>query len=455
MKLTIGVHTTQSVSPQMIASVEMLQYNGQELSEYLEKLSYENPLVELEEPAQQPTEAAVQNTADLLRWLKAGDRQNQNYYATPEQGNSQQYLHAATGESLEEFVRDQILTLEISPELRKIMDVIVELLDHRGFYTGTPEELSRLARCTKAQAREALLQIRQLEPPGVGAKNVQECLLIQLKRLKKPLATRLIQEYYAHLGTWSEKKLAKEMGVSEEAVQAATKTIAGLAPFPANGFASETAPLYVSPDITIKEEDGAFVVVAEERYLPTLRINGTYLNMLETETDPKVQAYLQEKLRQVQQVMGNLDWRKSTLVRCGEVIARRQEQFLQGGILQAMTLRYVATELELHESTVSRAVKDKYVQCSRGLLPMSAFFSRDVGQNPGLSKSYIQQQLAQIIQSEDPDKPFSDEKLTAELKKRHILMSRRGVAKYRMEMGIPTASGRKRTGNCNAGGNVI
>ena len=444
MKLTAGVQTNQSVSPQMIASVEVLQLNSQELSDYLETLSYENPLVELEEP-KQPTEFAAQNTAELLRWLKDGDRQNQNYYVTPERGNPEQYLHASAGESLEEFVRDQILTLGISPELQKIMDVIVELLDHRGFYSGTAEELSRLAHCTNEQAREALLRIQQLEPPGVGAKDLQECLLIQLERMQKPLATRLIREYYSRLGVWSGKRLAKEMGVSEAAVQAAMKTIAGLAPFPANGFASKIAPQYISPDITIGEDNGTMTVVAEERYLPTLRINGTYLNMLETETDPKVQAYLQEKLRQVQQVMGNLDWRKSTLVRCGEVIARRQEQFLRGGVLQSMTLRNVAEELELHESTISRAVRDKYVQCDRGLLPMSAFFSRDVGQNPGLSKSYIQQQLAQIIQSENPDKPFSDEKLAEELKKRHILMSRRGVAKYRMEMGIPAASGRKRT----------
>ena len=165
--------------------------------------------------------------------------------------------------------------------------------------------------------------------------------------------------------------------------------------------------------------------------------------MLETERDPEVQAYLKNKLRQIEQVMGNLDRRKSTLVRCGEVIADRQASFFRGESLQKLTLRDVAEELGLHESTVSRAVKNKYIQCARGIFPMSAFFTRDVGQNVGVSRSRIQDEMMRIIDGEDPRKPLSDEKIVSELGKRHILLSRRAVAKYRAELGVPAASARK------------
>ena len=165
--------------------------------------------------------------------------------------------------------------------------------------------------------------------------------------------------------------------------------------------------------------------------------------MLETENDPEVRAYLSDKLRQLEQVIGNLGRRKSTLLRCSEVIASHQAAFFRGGALGTLTLKDVAEELGLHESTISRAVKNKYVQCPRGVLPMSAFFSRDVGQNVGLSRSSIQAVMAQIIGGEDSQKPLSDEKIAAELAKKRIALSRRAVAKYRMELGIPAASARK------------
>ena len=134
--------------------------------------------------------------------------------------------------------------------------------------------------------------------------------------------------------------------------------------------------------------------------------------------------------------------RRGGFLHC-EVIARQQEPFFRGGSLRKLTLRDVAEELELHESTISRAVKNKYVQCDRGVFPMSALFSRDVGQNVGLSRSGIQEILVRIIDREDPRNPLSDEKIVGELEKQHITLSRRAVAKYRMELGIPAASGRK------------
>ena len=440
MQIQIQLGNTQTVTPQMIASIAVLQCGAQELSEYLEEMSYENPMMDLQEPEQKaaPLTASI---ADKIRWLRGTDRQNQSYYADAERDNVDQYLHAGRAESLCDFVKEQIITLEITPEKRAAMETVAELLDGGGFYTGTVLEIAKIAGCSQETAAEALQLVRSLEPAGVAAENVQQALLLQLS--DKPVAKRLIKEHFSHLGSWSVQKISRAMGVSEEAVRAAKTAVAALNPYPSNGFATNEEVQYVTPDLSIIEQDGALQVVAEDGYLPIIHINPEYLRMLETQQDPEVQKYLRQKMTQLEQVIYNVDRRKSTILRCGEVIAARQAAFFAGGAMVKLTLRDVAEELELHESTVSRAVKNKYIQCARGMFPMSAFFSRDVGQNVGLSRSGIQAVMLEIIEAEDKKRPLSDEKIAAELGKRHILLSRRAVAKYRMELGVPPASARK------------
>ena len=442
MRMTADLATTQSVSPQMVASMTVLQCGAQELGDYLEELSYENPLMDLQEP-ERADHAPVTDAVDKLRWLKSCDYQNRSYYRDSDRDSMDQYLHIGQDMRLEDFIGEQILTLNVTSELRHAMEVIAELLDDRGLFPGTTAEIAGLARCSEAAAAEALNLVRTLEPVGVAAESVQQALLRQLEPMEKPVALRLIREHFTHLGTWSDQRLAREMGISKEAVAAAKNFVATLRPYPSYGFAGREDIQYITPDVSIFPEDGALKAVVEEGYLPKVQINARYLEMLETEQDPAVRAYLSDKLRQLEQVIGNLERRKSTLLRCGEIIAARQEAFFRGGALQKLTLRDVAEELGLHESTVCRAIKNKYMQCDRGMFPMSAFFSRDVGQNAGMSRSSIQAVMAQIIGGEDPQKPLSDEKIAMELAKKRINLSRRAVAKYRMELGIPAASARK------------
>ena len=441
MQMQIHLGNTQTVTPQMIASMAVLQCGAQELSEYLEEMSYENPLMDLREPEQKESAPLTTSITDKFRWLRSTDRQNKTYYADNEWDSVDQYLHRDQAERLCDFVKEQILTLDVSSETQAAMETVAELLDGRGFYTGTVREIAKLSRCSDATATEALQLVRSLEPVGVAAESVQQALLLGLS--DKPVAKRLIAEHFSHLGSWSDQKLARAMGVSEEAVRAAKTAVAALNPYPSNGFATDEEVQYVTPDLSIVEADGVLQVLAEDGYLPAIHINAEYLRMLETEQDPEVQAYLKHKLKQLEQVMYDVDRRKSTLLRCGEVIAERQAAFFSGGSIAKLTLRDVAEELELHESTVSRAVKNKYIQCARGVFPMSAFFSRDVGQNVGLSRSGIQDEMMRIIDGEDPQNPLSDEKIAAELGKQHILLSRRAVAKYRAELGVPAASARK------------
>ena len=440
MKMELELRSAQSITPQMIHSMTILQYGTQELAEYLSDLSYENPLLDLQEPR---TDEKSAPTLDRLRWLQSSDRQNRSYYADEDQrrcfSGSRETQH-----TLEAFLREQLLSMSVPEDIRQAVFVLIELLDEHGFFTGSINEVCRLSRCKAATAQKALSLLRTLEPAGVGAGTVQESLLLQLARLEEDteLPRRIIAEQYRLIS--SPARLAAALKVSPKQVEAALSRLAALTPYPADGFDTPDAILYVRPDLYIYAENDSLTVRCGEDILPQVHINSQYLNMLETERDPAVQKYLREKLRQVEQVMHDLNNRKSTMLRCGEILAEQQKDFFSGGSLKKLTLRDVAQELEVHESTVSRTVKDKYVQCSRGLFPMSHFFSRSAGQNPTLCRGNIQDALAKLIDGEDPARPYSDEKLSRLLAAQHIVISRRTVAKYRMELGILSASARKR-----------
>ena len=443
MQLNMNLNTVQTVSPQIVASMTVLQCGAQELAAYLEELSYENPLIELQQPVKENYEQVVM---DKLLWLKNNDRQNNAYYGAERTSRIEQFLPSERQECLTDYLLEQILLICADRTIRRAMETIIYLLDERGLYDGTVDEIAALCTCSLSTAKKALEEVRKLEPAGVAAGCVKDSLLTQLVGLqpRRYLAERIVKEHFEHLATWSTSRMAKVMQVSEEAVVNAKKVIASLNPYPAAGFASRENIQYVTPDVKIELDQTGVRVTVEERYIPSVRINSEYLLMLQSEKDPQTQEYLRQKLFQMEQLMSNLDSRKSTVARCSEIIAQRQMAFFQGGQIQKLTLRDVAEELGIHESTVSRAVRNKFVQCERGIYPMSVFFSRDVGQNVGMSRDQIKEVLEQIIAEENPEKPFSDERITEELAGRHITLSRRAVAKYRMELGIPPASARKR-----------
>ncbi len=440
MRLELNLRVAQTVSPQMILSMNMLQYSAQELEEYLEELSYENPLVELKE---QPQEQRTREFIDRLQWLKNGDRQNQVYYAQGEDWRSDPGTR--TQESLVEYVKDQILMLELTRLERRAMEVAAELLTPRGFFDGTREEISRLAPCDEATAQAALERLKTLAPVGVGARDVQECLLIQLRAMteRDPVAEALVEQAFSHLASWPDGRLAALVGAKKDQVEAARRRIASLNPYPGDGFGTGEGTLYIRPDLYVEDSGEEILVRTCDGAVPQITVNDHYLAMLRSESDPEVQRYLKKKMGELEQVIRSLHNRKSTMLRCGEIIATWQADFFRGGSLKKMTLGDVAAEMGVHESTVSRTVRNKYMQCSRGLFEMSSFFSRDAGQNMGVSRTYIKERIQTLIQEEDPQKPLSDEKILERLGQDNIVLSRRTVAKYRMELGLLPASGRK------------
>lgn len=443
MRLEMNLRMAQTVTPQMILSMTMLQYSSQELEEYLETLAYENPLMDVEKSVPDNTSSQF---AEQLKWLKSCDRQNRVYYTEQDSWMAEAKNSHWEQDTLTDYIREQIMTMKISRELRRGMEVIAELLTPRGFFDGSIQEVAALAECPLSVAEEALERIKALEPAGVGAGGFQECMLLQLERLSEDttVACRLVREHYGHLATWTSQKLASAMGLSRREVELARDRISGLRPYPGDGFSTNEEIHYIRPDLHIYEKDGVFAVSAVEEAVPKVSVNQEYIRMLETEQDPEVQRYLRQKLSQLEQVMKNLGNRRSTMVQCAEIIVGRQQEFFRGGSLVKMTLRDVADEMGVHESTVSRTVRGKYLQCQRGIYEMTALFSRDAGQNIGISRNHIKERIRQLIVAEDPAHPLSDEKIVAALTADNLVLSRRTVAKYRMEMGILAASSRKK-----------
>ena len=442
MKMELNLRVTQTVTPQMILSMTMLQYSASELEEYLSELSYENPLMEIERP--EPT-AKNDQFVDLLKWLKSKDRQNKTYYPDCEDSDFVQRTFAPDTNTLSDYLHQQLLTMSLSKELLSAAKLLCQLLDSRGFYDGDISEVARLSGCTPETAQKALALIKTLDPPGVGARDIPESLLLQLQRMEHrvPLAELLVREHYRHLATWPLKKLSAAVDSDPESVARAKALICTLGPYPGDGFSVEESIHYIRPDILITEENGQFLVLPIEETVSRVSINSEYLKLLETESDPEVQKYLKGKLSQLEQVMKNLQNRSSTILRCADIVVRHQEEYFRGGSLKKMTLRDVAAEMGVHESTVSRTARGKYIQSPRGVIEMIRLFSRDAGQNIGVSREHIKDRIRALIAEEDPKKPLSDEKLIGLLSEDGILISRRTAAKYRMELGILPASARK------------
>jgi RNA polymerase sigma-54 factor len=241
-------------------------------------------------------------------------------------------------------------------------------------------------------------------------------------------------------------QIAQATGASREEIQRACRLIRTLDPRPGAPFSPVDTPRYITPDLLVTVEGGKAEVRAADGRLPELKLSSYYQQLLNSTNDAPVRDYLADKVRQASWVMRSIEQRNTTLLSCARAVVGRQEAFfLRGGHLQPMSLADVAADVGVHESTVSRATKDKYLQCPRGLFPLSHFFSRALpqGEAEGISPEMVKAALRELISGEDKRHPLSDQKLCDMMAPRGLLLSRRTVAKYRDEMGFSSAAGRK------------
>ena len=430
------------LTPQLLQSMEVLQMNSQELLEYLGKLSEENPTLELSDaPDLRSSFAELRQKAS---WLDAGTF---GTTFTHEEGSAME-PGALDREldSLSAFLCDQLERKRLSRPLLALSKYLAEMVDEDGYLAQ--EDLDGLTemKIPQAMVDQALDLLQSLEPAGVGARDLSECLVLQLSRQEKavPYAMDIAARFLTELSRKHYGPISKALGITVSEIQAAEKAIAALEPHPGRAFQPAEPTVYARPDVFIVELEGELRVMLNEYYLPRISINGYYSNLARESDDPETRTYLKEKLRQTKWLLESLERRGSTLQRCAQAVLDTQRAFFEGRTteLAPMSLSSLAGILELHSSTVSRAVRDKFLQCRQGTYPLRYFFSRSVGQQ-GISRQAVKQRLMLHLKDEDPAHPLSDQTLCKLLEQEGIPLARRTVAKYRSELGIGSSTARR------------
>ena len=411
------------LSPRLLQSVEILQMNADELTEYLERISEENPVMEREEGGEFRREWA-ERTDGVPARIAGGET-----------------------ETLGAFLRDQLERLRLAEPLPSLCGYLIEMLDEDGYLDaediegvlrlGVPEEL----------LQEALRVVRGLEPPGIGVCSLSERLCLQLERRGNvpAYAAAIVRDFLPELGRKRYGTICKALGLTKRQVLDAAELVAALEPHPAREFASAEATRFVRPDVFVVSEGGTLRVALNEYAPPRFRLSADYERLLRESDDPAVREYLREKTRQAKWILDGLERRGNTLRRCAEALVARQYAFFaeESAALVPMKLASLAEELSLHPSTVSRAVRGKYLQCRRGTYPLRFFFSPAAG-GTEVSRQSVKLRLAELVRQENPRRPWSDQQLCEMLSADGAAVSRRTVAKYRTECGIPSSSSRKR-----------
>ena len=430
------------LTPQLLQSMQVLQMNSQELLDYLGKISEENPLIEQEESS--ALRGAYEELRQKASWIDAG--LHGTTFAHEEGTMPERGAVDLETESLSAFLCDQLDRKRLPKPLLALSKYLAELVDEDGWLEQ--EDLTELLdmRIPQALIDQALEALQSLDPAGVGARDLPECLVLQLKRQG---AGEAVLEIASHFLTELSRKhygaISRATGLTTEEIQAAEKVISALDPHPGQAFQAAEPTVYVRPDVFIVELDGELQVVLNDYYLPHVSISGYYTRLLKESDEKETKAYLQQKMQQAKWLLNSLERRGSALRLCAEAILEAQRPFFAGETaeLAPMKLTSLAEQLGVHPSTISRTARGKYLQCRQGTYPLRYFFSRAIG-TQGLSQQAVKRKLLELVQGEDHAHPLSDQRLCQLLAAQGVQVARRTVAKYRLELGIRSSAGRRR-----------
>ena len=458
MDLKLQVKQSQILSQRMIQSAEILQMTSQELNTYVNDLALENPVIDIVEPAAGDDQ---KESIEQQQWLNSFNEEN--YYLYQRQNNDDDYdfkdtwnINTDEGETLADYLWSQLVTENFSELETEIIHFCLDSLDNRGYLTEMPEDIAAYFKTDIATIDHILDELKSLDPSGVCAFNLEECLKLQLKRKKMltPVMESLIDNHLDMVAKNQIPAIARTLHLSSGEAAGYCQIIKSLNPKPGVSFSSRDQLRYIIPDVTIVKFKDHFDILLNESMYPGIEVNSYYRQMNQAPDSQELKEYLGNKIRQAEWIKQCITQRSKTLMDVSRVILQRQEAFFSHGpnYLKPLRMADIAETLGIHESTVSRAVSKKYLQCSWGVYPMNFFFSRNVGasaserpNNPAkeITAHKIKQFLHEIIEEENKKKPYSDRILGEKLAEKGISISRRTVAKYREEEGIPDASGRK------------
>ncbi len=454
----------QTLAPQMRQSLEILQANTLELGQLLNQAMEINPVLEditEHESLDEITDSELEDSENYDDWQDSYDddmrdlaimeRRNQGMGQDAIEAREHFYNSIVAPLTLQEHLIEQIRESGLDEQRQEDAKIIVGNLTDHGYLDAPLEELAIQLQIPLERLEDALATIQNFDPPGVGAADLRECLLLQLDflGLGAGLEAEIVDEHLDEVARNHFPQLAKKLHLPIETIIEAIDHIRTLDPSPGSRFQNNGNP-YVQPDVEIKSGDhGEWVASLTGSYLPRLRINDEYKDLLSSSTDDrKTRNYLRNQIRDGRAVIRAIDQRQETILAIAREIVDRQQPFLEKGSrhLKPMTMNDIAEVIGVHPTTVSRAVAGKYVDTPHGLMEMRKFFATGYQTSDGkdVSNEGVREALQALINSENSAKPLSDSKLEKLLNEQGIKVARRTVAKYREQLGILPSHLRKK-----------
>ncbi len=468
MKMGFELNLTQTqkliMTPELRQAIQILQFNNVELTEYIEKQLEVNPFLEsidknTEVVSKEDNHVEINKSdkKDEIDWKDVIEKYDDiSYKAYGNAVNSEEKQTFETYTSKKMSLKDHLmLQLGVSVKTQKekrVGEFIIESLDNKGYLGCTLQDISLLLNEDVVEIERILRLVQSFDPLGVGARNLSECLMIQLKEkgIQDKNAYIIVEKYLEDVATNKIQKIAKELHITVKRVQSIFDIIKMLEPKPARGFIVDSDNIrYIVPDVTIEKINGEYVIIVNDSNLPMLTISGYYKSMISNLDDKEANKFLTDKLNSSMWLIKSIEQRRMTLYKVVESILKFQRKFFDEGnnAIKPLVLKDVAEDIGVHESTVSRATNGKYVQTPRGIFELKYFFASSLDNDNGIegvSSTSVKTQIQDLIKNESTQKPLSDQKIADILGESGINISRRTVAKYRDEMRIPSSSMRRR-----------
>lgn len=345
----------------------------------------------------------------------------------------------------------QMRMAELDEEGERIATLIIGNLDNNGYLRAELTEIAEEAGCDLAKAEQILKVVQGFDPAGVAARDLKECLLLQLAALNihEPILVAIIERHLPNLANRNYQAIARDLKISLDEVAQAAEIIAKLDPKPGRQYDSEE-PAYINPDIHVQKVGDEYVITLNDDGLPKLRINNFYLEALRNpeKLSESARQYIQKHLDNALWFIRSINQRQRTLYKVAESIVRFQRDFLDHGLshMKPLTLRQVAEDVQMHESTISRVTTNKYIHTPQGVLDLKYFFNSGINLGLGdqIASESVKEKIRQIVQSENPENPLSDQEIADLLRKEDVIIARRTVAKYRGMLGVLPSSKRKK-----------
>ncbi len=493
LQLTQRMGLQQVLAPQMLQSLALLQVPTLELNAMVEQELAQNPLLEevpsteltqderergdrdttveqldpteppadvnfdpaTEKPSSEPVDdfqAEFERLTQLdQEWRDHFAQSNLPVRASLEDEEKRQFMldSLTVEQSLQEALLEQVRTSNLDDDQQKIAELLIGNIDEYGYLQGSVEELAVANQLSPDMTAAVLKEIQLMQPPGVGARDLRECLLLQLERAgrKSSLEYTLVADHMEALGKRRFPEIARKLGMDVEDVQEAAERVGNLEPRPGRAFLPDNR-VYVVPEVFVARQGDEYVVSINNEQIPHLRISNLYKDIMsQADSAPEVREYIREKITAGKFLIKSIHQRQQTILGIAREIVKRQREFLDKGVahLKPLTMNQVAEVVGVHETTVSRAVAGKYIQTPQGVFEMKYFFTTGINNasGEGMSNTSVKEMVAEIFKKEDPYFPLSDDAVVKLLAQKNVTLARRTVAKYRGELNILPSNLRK------------